>query len=469
MNKNIRYHESFGIKATELKKLGVYDGYINKDSEFYVFPKLFKDTEIEEFKNSYSKYQAHFSKIVKILKFAKESNETDKFFREVQKKFEFHELAHVGLGYSKSNKRGSGVGKGFADQLAKSAFDIVKAGIEDPEIFELVGLLEEGIGADRISDMFISILTEDFLNYTQNIAVKLKLLTSKYIYNEKVYLLPYYSETNIIFVPSEVLIKLPVAFDRDDISTVCAHNERLRGKINRVISRAFDKGRLQKNELKNLLINNPKIATELIKTYQNKIDSGYDFDYDPSGDFVWQTLAKEFSSDYPISIDKNKKPIEIVNDICEHYKTLVEDNGLFKMFHNPDGSYRPESFAQMLFFAIADSYCTANNLDISPESDAGRGPVDFKVSKGLSKVNVEMKLSRNPRLLHGYENQLPIYDKAEKTNNSIFFIVLLDESHMNNVNKVYKYKVKKETTDNKLPEIIVVDATLKKSASKSLF
>jgi len=469
MTKNIRYHEAFGIKATELKKLGVYDGFINKDSEFYVFPKLFKGTVVEEFKNSYSKYQEHFSNIVKILKFSKEPSKNDKFFREVLKKFEFHELAHVGLGYSKSNKRGSGVGKGFAEQLAKSAFDIVKAGIEDPEIFELIGLLEEGIGADRISDMFISILTEDFLNYTQNIATKLKLVTSKYQYGEKVYLLPYYNDTSIIFVPSEVLIKLPVAFDRDDISMVCAHNERLRDKINQVISRAFDKGRLQKSALKDLLINNPKIANELIKTYQNKIDSGYDFDYDPSGDFVWQTIAKEYSLEYPIVIDENKKPIEIVNDICNHYKTLVEDNGLFKMFHNPDGSYRPESFAQMLFFAIADSYCTANNLDISPESDAGRGPVDFKVSQGSTKINVEMKLSRNPRLLHGYENQLPIYDKAEKTNNSIFFIILLDESHMKSIKKIYDYKVKNETVENKLPEIIVVDATLKSSASKSLF
>ena len=38
-------------------------------------------------------------------------------------------------------------------KLAKTAYDIVKAGIEDFDIFELIGLLEEGIGADRISYM----------------------------------------------------------------------------------------------------------------------------------------------------------------------------------------------------------------------------------------------------------------------------------------------------------------------------
>jgi hypothetical protein len=51
MNKNIKYQKAFNIKATVLKKLGVYDGYVNKNPTFYVFSKLFKDIEIEEFKN----------------------------------------------------------------------------------------------------------------------------------------------------------------------------------------------------------------------------------------------------------------------------------------------------------------------------------------------------------------------------------------------------------------------------------
>ena len=83
-----------------------------------------------------------------------------------------------------------------------------------------------------------------------------------------------------------------------------------------------------------------------------------------------------------------------------------------------------------------------------------------------TKVVSESK-SRNPKLLHGYKTQLLIYDKAEKTNNSIFFIVLLDKSHLKRIKTVYDYKKKNETADNKLPEIVVVDATLKKSASKS--
>ena len=466
MINNVRYHEAFGKTAKDLKKLGIYNGFIDRDSEFYVLPHLFEDIKIKEFQNSYSKYKTKFENIIKILKYAKAPTDKDTFFRKALKEFEFHELAHVGLGYSKSNKRGSGIGKVFAQKLANTAYDIVKAGIEDPEIFELIGLLEEGIGADRISDMFISILTEDFLEYTQNKAIALKLTTTEYIYKTNKYNIPFYDDTHIVLVPTEVLVKLPVSFNREDISTVCAHNEKLRDRVNQIISTTFSGARLDKSRLKDLLINNPKLLNELITIYQSKVAEGYDFVNDPAGDFIWQDLAQEYSTDYPLVITNTKKPIEVVQDICEHYKSLVEKNGLFKMFHNKDG-YRPESFSQMLFFAIADSYCTANDLDISPESDAGRGPVDFKVSKGSSKVNVEMKLSRNPKLLHGYKTQLLIYDEAEKTNNSIFFIVLLDKSHLAKIQTVYDYKRKNETATKRLPEIVVVDATLKKSASKS--
>lgn len=372
MAENVRYYEAFGKSAKDLKKLGIYDGYIDRDSEFYVLPHLFEDIKVKEFQGSYSKYKAKFESIIKILKHAKSPTDKDTFFRRALKEFEFHELAHVGLGYSKSNKRGSGIGKVFAQKLANTAYDIVKAGIEDPEIFELIGLLEEGIGADRISDMFISILTEDFLQYTQNMASALKLTTTEYTYKTTKYNIPFYDDTHIVFVPTEVLVKLPVSFNRDDISTVCAHNEKLRDRVNQIISATFSGAKLDKSRLKDLLIHNPKLLGELITIYQSKVTEGYDFVNDPAGDFVWKDLAQEYSSDYPLIIPNTKKPIEVVRDICNHYKSLVEDNGLFKMFHNKDKSYRPESFSQMLFFAIADSYCTTNNLDISPESDAGR-------------------------------------------------------------------------------------------------
>ena len=64
---------------------------------------------------------------------------------------------------------------------------------------------------------------------------------------------------------------------------------------------------------------------------------------------------------------------------------LIENNQLSKLLYNSDGTRKRESAAQLVFFGIASSYCAANDLDITPEANSGRGPVDFKFSKGVYK------------------------------------------------------------------------------------
>jgi hypothetical protein len=79
------------------------------------------------------------------------------------------------------------------------------------------------------------------------------------------------------------------------------------------------------------------------------------------------------------------------------------------------------SLQQRLFFAVAYSYCDANNIDLSPECDAGSGQVDFKFSKGFdARVVVEIKLSTNPKVIAGYSMQLQTYMKAEETDRGVY-------------------------------------------------
>lgn len=457
------YSEYFAIESGRFNGYNIFNGFVNRDATYYILPYKFESIQINEFKNSYDKYKQYFSNIITILD---QSNGDDVFYRQAEKKFQFHELGHIGLGYSKSGKNGSGIGKKFASQLTQTAFQLVKAGIKDPEIFQLIGLLEEGIGADRISDMTAWILQEDFLLYTQRVSLELKLKTKKFQYGITSYNLPFnLNDESIIFCPKTVLTALPVAFDSKDIDSVCFHNDALRARINEILADLFDKGSFIKRNFKNLILQNPSIIVETIKTYKAKGKS-YDFDKDPKGDFIWKEIASQVVQANPLFLVPQLKPIEIVDKICAKYKDLIENNGLWKDFHNSDGTYKKEAFAQRLFFAIAHSYCAANNLDISPESNAGSGPVDFKIGAGFSdKINIEMKLSSN-QLLHGYKIQLPTYNDAEKTNQSKFIIIKLDDNDGAKIEKVYEHKRQSETLDNKLPDIIVIDATKKESASK---
>jgi hypothetical protein len=110
----------------------------------------------------------------------------------------------------------------------------------------------------------------------------------------------------------------------------------------------------------------------------------------------------------------------VVIHIINQFRYLIENRGLSKeLWHK--GKRRNEKSVQRIFFAVADSYCKANNLDISPEVDVGTGQIDFKFSSGYeTRLLVEVKLSDNPKLVAGYEKQLEIYKGSGLLLNHLF-------------------------------------------------
>ena len=134
-------------------------------------------------------------------------------------------------------------------------------------------------------------------------------------------------------------------------------------------------------------------------------------------------------------------------------------------FWNDSDNLRNKRFAQLLFFGIADAHCHAHNLDLSREPNAGRGPVDFKVSSGYrARVNVEIKYTSN-NIKSGYEKQLPIYNAAERTHHSIFLIIRTTDS-IKALEDLIKFRQDEEAKGKRMPEIFVVDGRMLPSASK---
>lgn len=113
----------------------------------------------------------------------------------------------------------------------------------------------------------------------------------------------------------------------------------------------------------------------------------------------------------------------------------------------------------------AKEYITVNNLDISFESDLGRGPVDIKISRGADKSICEVKLSSNSQYLHGYQTQVKEYGKAECTEN--LFYVFVDIGNPQRLRTIKEEHEKNKASGIKCPELIIIDATIRKSASIS--
>ncbi|MEO9022788.1 MAG: hypothetical protein ABI237_18060 [Ginsengibacter sp.] len=162
----------------------------------------------------------------------------------------------------------------------------------------------------------------------------------------------------------------------------------------------------------------------------------------------------------PLTKLNNKKIVEIV---IENFKKQIENNGLSKLlYEGKEKKLRHENSAQQLFFSVAQIFCLANDLDVSPETNSGSGSVDFKFSKGaINKINVEIKYSNHKRLKHGLEIQLREYDKAEQTVDSFYLILQVND----NTKVIEDVKAIDSKLNPSSLKVKVVDARLIQSAS----
>lgn len=64
------------------------------------------------------------------------------------------------------------------------------------------------------------------------------------------------------------------------------------------------------------------------------------------------------------------------------------------------------------------------SMDVTREANDGRGPADFKISRGAKdKSLVEMKLAGNTQLERNLKNQSVVYEKASDAKRSVKIII----------------------------------------------
>jgi len=470
----IRLSRYFGVDPAELKSRGVFNSYLGIDNKLFVDPNLLKKKlKIPEFADSRQDITKYFSQIIKLLNASK--SDGDLAWQEAEKRLRFREEHGAALGYAKAGEFGRAVGPKLARVLVKRAKEIIRLGINDPEIFELIGLFQEDIGSDLLSDMAVSILKTRFLEYSQRVTKELKLTPRKeFSINGQKWTLPILPDGKraLILVPSSLLSKLPIALDRSEIDEVAGFNREVRRTWNAIVAaaRKNDKG-ITKEQIREMLFDKPKNLADLIRVYREAAVHGYDFEKDPDGLLSWDFIGRSSAAASPLEISikqpKNIGELRTILDlIIARFKKNVEENRLYEFLYKDNGKPKHEVFAQRLFYAVADAYCEANNLDLSREPNAGNGPVDFKLSAGYTaRILVEVKKSSNSDLLNGFESQLPEYQKSEATDESIYLIIRVTQKD-SLIKSVLALKDKEKARGIKVPQIFVIDARTKSSASK---
>ena len=473
------FSQHFDIAPSVMKKIGVFNPVLNVDTPLFMDPILLHKSLAPELKDAATAYKKHFERVLGFLKNSASVNDAN--WRLARELFNFGEVQGTCLGYGAGSIRGSRISALVLDEILLTASAIVNLGVDDPDVFLIAFMLQEKFGPDNLSDMVTTIILPNLAKYTARITTELKILSESFRVGTPPasYLIPVNPSQGLIrtpvyLIPRDVLRKLPIALCHMDVSDAAAESSAIRRRANLQIGGFWRaKTVADRKKQKNLILSDKNTVLAIISTLQKTVEKAYDFDGDPDGYLVWREAIFDISKKFPliINLTKDKKSNEslklIVNHIVSHFKDLIERNGMWSLLYY-DRKGRNEKFIQKLFFIVADSYCKANNIDISPETDSGGGPVDFKFSTGYDeRVLVELKLSTNSSVVAGYTKQLEVYKNASKPIESHYVVIETNRPITNAKKKVLlserEYQI---SLKNNASNIWFVDGSIQKSASK---
>ena len=150
--------------------------------------------------------------------------------------------------------------------------------------------------------------------------------------------------------------------------------------------------------------------------------------------------------------DSYKESLQRIND----FKRYIECNDVGILID----PHRKEPCLQKLFKLI----WRKTGFDFNAEVNNGRGPLDFKVSKGnADKTIIEFKLASNSKLKQNLQNQVDVYKKANNTNKSITVLFFFNEKERNKLERVLR-----ELQIKKQENIVIIDCTKQKPSASNV-
>lgn len=411
-----------------------FDPILAVDTKLFVDPFLiFKDTD-PAWAGAHDDIVAHFQRCFDLL--AGGGLERGSLRQKAAlRMMQFPEPRETCLGYASGSTSGSGGGEGLAKLIVAAMGDAIARGVTELRHFEQLGILNEGIGPDRISDITCTILKPRLIAYTQRIATERGVALERHKLRaggfdparpgfESIEVdLPTNPVTGgpLLLVPTRFLRDLP-AINADDWWE-SSRARQLRDEFNIELV-----GKVRKRDIVDLARRRPEMVEQWVADRESRAVDPYDIERDPLGVYTWAAAARQFTRRNPTTLPQATdeasfaKVIDVIAERFEHY---VEQNGGWKLLWDGNNE-KLEEAAQLLFLGIAKSYCEANGIVVDREVELGRGPVDFKFSNGFEhRALLEVKKLENSKFWNGLERQLPSYLKSDGHGDGWYLVIRL--------------------------------------------
>ena len=179
INRPILFSKHFNVDSSNLKKNQLIDPFINVDTQLFIDPLLLSKSSNKIISSqAKERFHEHFSNLVRLLALSRKKSDTP--WRSAEKLLDLREPPQNGLGYGGNDTSGSSRPKSVQQKILHTAKEIIDLGSSDPEMISLMGLFEEGVGPDTISDLTTRIILEDLGLITQLFCEKYEIETTKH-------------------------------------------------------------------------------------------------------------------------------------------------------------------------------------------------------------------------------------------------------------------------------------------------
>jgi hypothetical protein len=232
----VLFSTQFGIAGSTLEKAGLVDPILNCDTKLFVDPLLIATSSHKQVRERGKELlRERFRQIVSLT--AASAAEGDKAWRTAVELLSLDERPETCLGYGGSGTSGSSRPVSIRQRVIKTAKEVVTLGESDPSIISLMGLFEEDVGPDTISDLSTTVLLPVLCNLTTAFCAKHGVPTQKFEAHPSTSLPsnPFRSGSPVILVPQDIVRHLPLASDWDDVPRVIGEIASIREAFNRYV------------------------------------------------------------------------------------------------------------------------------------------------------------------------------------------------------------------------------------------
>ena len=481
----IYFSDFFAVAPDTLEEYGAFNVSLVNDLPLFIDPFLLFDSED-------ARYKSLHDEIIRYLKFLRDVSADESISAGLLDSwFRFPEVKQNWLGFSKTGNNGSGLGADFARNLQRNLHhvfsDFGSESITQGSHLEKLCLFGNGVGRDHLSDFTTNLIKRFLLEYTQAFAQaylppefrrdfpidKVAFDYEKRRWLRGSYNLPVHGNDFVLLTPKDILTKDDAWINRGDLLNqieqvyTAMPDPQLRAQVEAYFMSRLteDAGKEEQREAAAATVEKyPVLIDYFIRL---KEDCGEEA-HRVSGLKVQET-QEQFVEQLRALVSQHLQGTEFYTlgdsfsesmQRVQFLKDVIENKDGYRLFYLKGKPVKREEDLQIMYrltwFAALH--------DVNREVNNGRGPVDFKVSRGSAdKTLVEFKLASNSKLKRNLEKQVGVYEAANNAKKSITVILHFSDAELQ---KVMRYR--QDLGLNSAENIILIDASQDNKPSASV-